>query len=71
MVEGEGFEPTHPGETDLQSAAVHRLCSPSIICNTLRYAFRRRRKANEECVLKSTTHLRKQFDCSAVLFNTL
>ena len=30
MVEGEGFEPTHPGETDLQSAAVHRLCSPSI-----------------------------------------
>ena len=30
MVEGEGFEPTHPGETDLQSAAVHRLCSPSM-----------------------------------------
>ena len=29
-MEGEGFEPTHPGETDLQSAAVHRLCSPSI-----------------------------------------
>ena len=30
MVGGVGFEPTHPGETDLQSAAVRRLCSPPI-----------------------------------------
>ena len=28
MVGGVGFEPTHPGETDLQSAAIHRLRSP-------------------------------------------
>ena len=69
----EGIEPNRQPPNILRQ----RIYSPPLgtgskICNTLRYAFRRRRKANEECVFKQTTHRHTSpFDCSAICFNTL
>lgn len=71
LVDPEGIEPNRqPPNILRQQIYSLPLGTGSKICNTLRYAFRRRRRANEECVLKSTAHLPRQFVCSAMLFNT-
>ena len=56
MLEPEGIEPlaATPLNNGYRVTAGNGEQAP-INCNTLRYAFRRRRRANEECVLKQTT----------------
>jgi hypothetical protein len=47
----EGFEPPL---AVLETVVLPLNTKDTSICNTLRYAFRRRRRANEECVVKHT-----------------
>ena len=54
MVGEDGFEPTRPKITDLQSAATLQLRRSPKMCNTLRYAFWHRHGVKGECVVKGT-----------------